>query len=158
MNALVVCYSRSGNTLAIAQQIAEQLQADTERIQEPSSRRGMIGFLRSGFEAFRRRQPQILAGSADPTGYDLVVIGAPIWAGRMASPIRTYLQQHSGRLPQAAFFCTSGGGGYQAALAEMAEIAQTPPVATLELTQAQIRSGEAAERVGDFAQQLRGTD
>lgn len=155
MKALVVVYSWTGRTLSLARQIAEELGADLEAIHDRTGRRGLLGFLRSGYEALSGKIPPIAEPKHDPGEYDLVVIGTPIWAGRMSSPVRAYLHRFRGKLRRAAFFATSGGGGHKKALAEMARVADVEPISTLELTADQLESGRATEAIGEFIARLR---
>ncbi|KUK03189.1 MAG: hypothetical protein XD45_0757 [Thermotoga sp. 50_64] len=54
MKTLVVVYSRTGNALSGAKKIADELQADLEVIEGKTNRRGILGFLRSGYEALKK--------------------------------------------------------------------------------------------------------
>lgn len=60
---LVVYYSRTGNTAKIARAIAESLSADIDPIRETRDRRGAIAYIRSAFEALRRKPAPILSGT-----------------------------------------------------------------------------------------------
>ncbi len=155
MKVLVVFYSRSGNTRAVGRQVAAMLDAAVEEIQDPANRKGLVGFLRSGFEGVREKPAKIRPPVEAVSKYDLVVIGTPIWAGKLASPMRAYLNQVRGRLPKVAFFCTSGGGGYQAVLDAMAQLAAAPSVASVELKQVEVKSGDLDELLNDFCSRLR---
>jgi len=46
---------RTGNTLSLAKEIANKLEADLEVIEDKTERRGVLGFLRSGYEALREK-------------------------------------------------------------------------------------------------------
>mgnify|MGYP001033219943 FL=1 len=116
---LVVCYSRCGTTLEVATRIAERCGADLELIKDKTPRDGFLGWLRSAFEARMRRQPWIQPPRRAVGDYALVIVGTPVWAGRMASPVRSYLARQQGRLRRVALFCTHGGRSGEKVLAEM---------------------------------------
>lgn len=59
-------------------------------------------------EAWRERPSAIAAPKHDPSFYDLVVIGSPVWAWLVSSPVRAYLTAMKPWLPDVAFFCTLG--------------------------------------------------
>jgi menaquinone-dependent protoporphyrinogen IX oxidase len=44
----------------------------------------------------------------DPRNYALVVIGSPVWVGRMTPAVRAYLERYRDHLAHVAFFVTSG--------------------------------------------------
>jgi len=150
MKTLVVVYSRTGNTLSVAKRIAGELEADLEVIEDKTDRKGILGFLRSGYEAARKKVSPIAEPKHNPGDYDLVIIGTPIWAGRMPSPVRAYLLRFHGCLRQVAFFATSAGGGHGKVLAEMAEFTATKPLATVEITSDHIRRGKEVEALKTF--------
>jgi hypothetical protein len=64
----------------------------------------------------------------------LVVIGTPVWAWSVSSPVRAYLTANKDRLPEVAFFCTLGGKGSETAFAQMQSIVGKPPRATCAIT------------------------
>lgn len=155
MKILVVAYSRTGNTLSVAKRIAGELQADLEVIEDKTYRKGILGFLRSGYDALSKKVPPIAEPKHDPGDYELAIIGTPIWAGRMSSPVRAYLLRFRGRFGQVAFFATSLGGGHGKALAEMAEVAAAKPLATVEVTSDQVRKGKEAEALKAFLEAVK---
>lgn len=133
--ALVVYYSRTGYTLRVAEKMAAALGADLERIEDAASRRGVLGYLRCAREALRKRAAVIRPPAFDPAAYDLVVVGGPVWAGNVASPVRAYLQASKGHIAHFACFCTQGGSGGPGVLAAMAALTGLAAEATLVLGQ-----------------------
>jgi flavodoxin len=131
MRILVAYYSRTGTTEKVAHALATALGADIEAIVDHTRRRGIIGYLRSGYEATLGRLVLIAPATRDPWSYDLVVVGTPIWNQCLSSPVRSYLERHE--FHKVAFFCTCGGRGSERVFAQMAEAAGHPPVATLVL-------------------------
>ncbi len=107
MNTLVVFYSRDGHTKKVAEDIAKILNADIEEIADKKSRKGILGWLAGGKDAWLKKPSEIEFRKA-PSDYDLVVIGTPVWAFTMTPAIRTYISLNKFR--KAAFFCTYGSG------------------------------------------------
>jgi len=138
---LVVCYSRTGLTARVGQELADLYGADFELIREERSRSGPIGFLRCILDSVLRKQPEIVPPVKDPRDYALVILGAPVWAGTVAAPMRTYLSRHHERFHRIALFCTLGGSGGDKALDEMTALCGKQPAATLAIADAEIQSG-----------------
>ncbi|MCD6456998.1 MAG: flavodoxin family protein [Methanophagales archaeon] len=155
MKTLVVVYSRTGNTLSVAKRIAGELEADLEVIEDKTDRKGILGFLRSGYEALRKKVPPIAEPKHNPGDYELVIIGTPIWAGRISSPVRAYLLRFHGHFGQMAFFATSAGGGHGKALDEMAEFTAAKPLATVEITSDHVRRGKEVEALKPFLEAVK---
>ena len=149
---LVVYYSRSGHTKQVAEQIAKATGADLEAIVDPTKRSGILGYLRSGFEASRGRLVEIGKSMHDPSAYDVVVIGTPIWDMSVTSPVRSYLAREQARLPSVAFFCTCGGHGGERAFAQMTRVASKRPTATLIVREAEL--ARSAEAIARFVREL----
>jgi len=150
MKTLVVFYSRSGRTGAVARQMAGLLGGDVEEIVTKRSYRGFLGLWRSIGDAIRRAEFAIEPPAKSAKDYDVVVLGAPIWGGRAAAPMLTYLAQAKGSIRKAACFVTSGGAPRACALEEMAEVAGAPFVGGLALDRSQLRSPDLSASIGRF--------
>ena len=152
---LVVFYSRSGKTRRVAEALAEALKCDLEEITEPKPRTGFLGYLRSLLEA-RRKRPSIIAPNKhDVLSYDLVVIGTPVWAWSLSSPVRAYLMTTAGQLPDVAFFCTLGGKGSESTFAQMTAVAGKQRRAVCAITEREVLSRRHFDRLSAFEKTLR---
>lgn len=152
---LVAYYSRTGTTRTIALELAARLGADVEEIRDTTTKRtGLIGYYRCAREALRRLPAPIEKPTADPAGYDLVILGTPVWASHMSSPVRSYVQAQAAKLGRVAMYCTQGGNGGPKVLEEMAELAGKRPLATLVLTQSDVLKKRYAQRLDTFVAAL----
>ncbi|OGS23338.1 MAG: hypothetical protein A2252_09450 [Elusimicrobia bacterium RIFOXYA2_FULL_39_19] len=106
---LIVYYSRSGNTQRVSNDVAKELGADTEKLTDKTSRSGFWGFITGGRDAMKERETVIEPVQKDPSKYDIVILGTPIWAGKMAPAIRTYINQNKTKISKTAYIITSGG-------------------------------------------------
>ena len=148
---LVVFYSRTGTTRRVAYAVAESLGAEIEEIADLKNRTGLFGFLGAIRDALGRRCAPIGDPDRDPADYDIVILGSPVWAGRMSSPVRSYLDRSRGRFKAVAFLCTCGGKNDEIALfAEMAEAADSAPTAVVAVTETEVSKGSEWEKVGAF--------
>lgn len=152
---LVVYYTRTGHTQKVAEMIIAACDADVERIWDVKPRKGILGYLRSGREAWRREAGDIQSSEKDIDHYDLVIIGTPVWAGNLSSPVRAYVSRYSGRFKRLAAFCTEGGMGGEKALIQLADLCGVEPVTTLVVTEQDIRTGADREMVAGFVESLK---
>lgn len=148
---LVVFFSRTGNTRCIAENIARATHADLEEIREPRTRRGILGWLRSGYEGTYRRSSEILPLQHSLREYDLVYVGSPTWNQALASPVRRFLTDYAGALPKVSLFATCAGRGATEVIAQMTEILAHPPLATLPMLERDVKFGPAMQ-VGEFVE------
>jgi flavodoxin len=147
---LVVYFSRTGTTERVARVVARALDADIEPIVDHTRRRGIIGYLRSAYQAASGHLVTVEPATRDPWTYDLVVAGTPIWNQSLSSPVRSYLERHE--FHRVAFFCTCGGRAGERVFAQMAEAACCQPVATFVLRE----RDAVAPAVRHFVAELRG--
>jgi flavodoxin len=105
---LVVYYSRSGNTKKVAEAVAKALNADVEQIIDKKDRSGFFGFFGGGMDSAREYLTKIEPVKKDPANYDLVVLGTPVWTGKMTPAIRTYVVNNRRVFKSIAVFTTSG--------------------------------------------------
>ena len=149
---LVAYYSRTGNTKRIARAIATALEADVEEIHDPTGRSGVVGYLRSGLEASAGVLVELEHPRRDPADYDVVVVGTPVWAMSVSSPVRTYLWHERARLPAVAFFATLGGMGAERAFEQMKVVAGRTPIAALAVREGVAQHGAPRDEVARFAE------
>ncbi len=156
MKILVVFYTRDGHTRAVAQEIAKALGADIEEIVDTKNRKGFINWFIAGRDASRKFPTTIGPIQKDPAGYDLAVIGTPIWAWAMTPAVRTYLTQNKGKIKEAAFFCTEGGSGGEKTFGFMEELSGLKPKATLELNSKELAGTARDAKINEFVSKLKG--
>ena len=152
---LIVYYSRSGTTRQLVQALSADLQCDIEEIVETKSRSGVLGYLRSVIEA-RRQRPSITVARAikDPSLYDLIILGTPVWAWSVSSPVRAYMMANRTRFAAVAFFCTCGGSGSDSAFAQMQQLAGKAPRGRLFFTARQVVKHRLEPRLTEFLKML----
>ncbi|MFO8016095.1 MAG: flavodoxin [Candidatus Woesearchaeota archaeon] len=152
MKTLVVYFTRTGTTKKLAEQIAEGLRADSEEIIAEKDYSGPLGYMRAGLESTRKKHAGIDKPKKDPSKYDLVIIGTPIWGWNISSPVRAYLEQMKTKLkkPNLAFFCTEGGSGGKKAFNAMESITGKNPKAVLELRMKDYLDGESGKDIKEF--------
>ena len=155
---LVVFYSRSGTTRRIAEALSAALKCDLEEITEPRRRTGFLGYIRSLLEASRKRPSTIAPKKHELSSYYLVVIGTPVWAWSLSSPVRAYLMASASQLPKLAFFCTLGARGSESAFAQMTAIVGKKPRAVCAITQREVLSGSYSDRLSAFEKALKKDD
>ena len=158
---LVVFYSRTGNTKRIAEAVSTGLQCDLEELVDTKKRGGFLGYMKSARNAGSGKETEIGEIQKNPGEYDVVIIGTPVWVGKMAPAIRTYLNRYRDQLKSVAFFCTSGNGTNQKSFSAMEEICGKAPVATLEVSGKDAKQDRYSDKVhafvGGFQDLKRGT-
>lgn len=154
MKTLVVYYSRTGTTKKVAEIIKEKLQCDIEEIITEAHFSGLLGYMKCAFQAFYKKMPKIRAVEFDLGSYDLVVIGTPVWAGNMSSPIRTFLTQQKDNFKHIAFFCTHSSTGCSNTFSNMSGLLCKEPIARLALQARAIAREDHSGAIEEFVYEI----
>ena len=116
-STLVVYFSCTGNTKAVAEKIADICSADIYEIvpAEPYTSAD-LNYNDDNCRANREMndesaRPEIGSQPIDLSGYDAVFIGYPIWWGTMPRIINTFLDTYDLSGKTVMPFCTSGSSG-----------------------------------------------
>lgn len=88
---LVIYYSRTGTTFAIASAIAQAVACERAEIRSQKNRY-YLGVLTCIFDQLLDRDDEVGPLGRDIAKYNPLIIVAPIWIHRFASPVRTVLK------------------------------------------------------------------
>ena len=119
---LVLYYSQTGNTKAVAEEIARRLNADMEEIVAVNPYDG--DFQATIARCMQEREQEVLPDiqplKADISGYDVVFLGYPVWFGTYAPPVITFLNNVDLSGKKIVPFCTFGSGGLESSVKDLA--------------------------------------
>jgi flavodoxin len=141
MKSLVVYYSRSNITKKLAENIAGEIDADIEEIVPKVNYQGKLGYARGGKHALSEKIIEIEDTKFNPEDYDVVYIGAPVWAGKIANPTLSYIKQNEGKLKNVKFFMTAGSKDYEKGFRQLEKYSITP-IKTFGLTTKQVKKDD----------------
>ena len=110
---LVLYYSETGTTKAVAEELQKQLGADIESIEavEPYSGDFQKTMQRGQREMQSGETPAIKPLKKKIADYDVIFLGYPIWFGTYAMPIATLVKENDFAGKTIVPFCTFGSGG-----------------------------------------------
>jgi flavodoxin len=103
---LVVYYSRSGNTEAMAREIARTLNTHILKIEAKSYSLDFRGWRNASNDARAKNKTEISPEVADLTPYRLIFMGSPIWWYRPAPPLWTFVDKNEFRDKSVILFST----------------------------------------------------
>ena len=150
---LVACFSHSGNTREIANQIRRVAGGDIFEIQAvqpyPDDYDAVVE--RAGQELHSGYRPALKARIEDIRSHDLVFVGYPNWWGTIPAPVRVFLTEYDLSGKTIAPFCTHEGSGLGRSVADIARLC---PKSTL-LDGLAIRGSTAKTAQGKVSEWLR---
>jgi flavodoxin len=149
MNSLVAFYSRTNTTRKLAEIIAESVDGDIEEIVPKVNYQGKIGYVRGGKDALQEKVIDLEDLKHDPADYDVVYLGCPVWAGKAANPLISYIKQNEGKLDNVKFFVTAGSTGFEGTLKQLEE-ATTKPQKILTLTTKEVKKDLFEDKLDSF--------
>ena len=120
---LVLYYSQTSNTKAVAEEIATRLKSDIEEITlvEPYDTAFQATIERCKTDREKGITPEIKPLEANVADYDWVFIGYPIWFGTYAPPIASLLEKVDLSGKWVVPFCTFGSGGLESSAKDLTE-------------------------------------
>lgn len=141
MKSLVAYYSRTNITKKLAENIANEIDADIDEITPKVNYQGKMGYARGGKHAIQEKIVDLEGLKFDPSEYDMVYVGGPIWAGKAANPVISYLKQNEGKFNNVKFFLTAGGSGFEGGFYQMEKYSKKP-LKTLALTTKEVKKDD----------------
>jgi len=154
MKSLIVFYSRTKTTKKVAQVISKKIGGDIEEIFDTKNRKGPVGYFLSGRDATLKNLTSIKKVKKNPSKYDVVIIGTPVWAFTMSTPIRTYIHQNKGKFREVAFFCTLGSSGSKKAFKDMEKLIGKKPIALLDVKTLKVIRGNYIDKANKFVKKI----
>lgn len=106
-DVLCIYYSRSGNTKKAMEEVAEALGAELVQLHDSGPRRNA---LLCGLDAMKKtvRPVRKFQTERPLEEYRLVIVGSPVWAGRCAPVVRSFLKEYGKKLRSVAYLVTRG--------------------------------------------------
>ena len=105
--ALVIYYSRTGNTRTVAETIRDTYGCTVQEIEDMKDRSGFLGFIGGMIDVRRNPTTTINPATLNLEGYDLLFIGSPIWGMKYAPAITTFLHSTDFTSKKVVLFVTT---------------------------------------------------
>ena len=132
VKTLIVVYSLTGNNDTLAGYLKSRIACDLSRLQTIRKSNGFSIFL----DVLFNRRPSLKAIEHDIRRYDHVIFMAPIWAGKIANPLNSFLLRNASGINNYSFVTVCGGGNSSQkdkVSMQLAAIVGRAPVNVLEL-------------------------
>lgn len=131
MKTFIIYYSFSGNNNYLANALHERLHCDMMEIKETSKRTNFSILLDILFS----RSSKIQKSEIDLSRYDSLIFISPIWASKIATPLKTFLQQEKENIRDYSFISLCSGVPEQKEKIKIAlqKIVGHPPITAEEL-------------------------
>jgi hypothetical protein len=141
MKVLAISYSYTGRCRRLRQALAARLGWAEGEITDHAPGRATW---RCILDSLLRRKPRIRYTGPALDGFDAVVLVAPVWAQRLASPMRTFVSNSWPQVPTVALVTVMGGDGAPDALAEVTRLLGRAPAVLASFTQREVDDGSFA--------------
>jgi len=161
MKTAVVYYSLNGNCALIAEELKSKLDADLLRLHTEDEttrkgrpRRGLMQFLWAVGVMKGIKKAPLKPYTFAPAAYDLIIIGAPVWAGSPAQPVRAFLAGTGITGKKIALFVCHGGGAGKSLEKFKALLPGNSIVAETDFVVPKKNSEKAKQHAADWAKGL----
>ncbi|MFK4785142.1 flavodoxin family protein [Fusobacterium sp. MFO224] len=113
MKVLFIYYSYEGTTDKIAKVMGKEVNGDLIRLKvkdEKNYKNKLLKYAWGGMKVLTKKTPEIQNLDIKLEGYDIIIIGTPVWAGTYAPAIRTLFENYDFLNLNVAYFYTDLGG------------------------------------------------
>ena len=122
MKTLVIYYSLTGHTKAVAVELALKLNADLRKIENMATLKiGPWLFITGGFASVFNKQWKIKPVDLNLANYDRIFIGSPVWAGKSVPTVNTFLANTDFTGKSVIPFVTMGGPNGKSAIKNLSK-------------------------------------
>lgn len=105
MKNIIVYYSNTRNNELLALHLQKKLSCDVLKIEEVNKRTGITILL----DLLFNRNPKLKGHGVHLAQYDHFIFVAPIWAGKIASPMRSFMKEEKEHIKSFSFITLCGG-------------------------------------------------
>lgn len=151
--ALVVYFSKTGNTQGVAEIVAKLTGAEIFRLETvepyPDDYHTSTEVAKRQLEENAR--PALKAVPQDLARYDVIFLGHPVWWHTIPTPVMTFLEGAKLAGKTIIPFCTHGGGGADESAAAIRKLAPSAAV----LDDKEFYGGASEEEIADWLASLK---
>lgn len=151
--ALVVYFSKTGNTQGVAETVAKLTGAEIFRLETvepyPDDYHTSTEVAKRQLEENAR--PALKAVPQDLARYDVIFLGHPVWWHTIPTPVMTFLEGAKLAGKTIIPFCTHGGGGADESAAAIRKLAPSAAV----LDDKEFYGGASEEEIADWLASLK---
>jgi flavodoxin len=104
---VILYYSLTGYTKVCCEALQEALEADIIEVKDLKKRSGKWGFFKTAFASMFGKNTKIDPKNPDLSPYANVILGSPIWTGKLSMAIRTLIDKNSFDGKKVAIFTTT---------------------------------------------------
>lgn len=122
----VIAYSRSGNTLLAAKELARLQDADLFTIQAPAYPQTISGQMRASNDASNKiRRSEIIHPAIDFARYERIVLSSPTWWYRPAVPMWAFVSNQDFAQKSVSLLLTGNSGYKESNIEEFGELLES---------------------------------
>jgi flavodoxin len=104
---LIIYHSLTGNTKACCEALQQALGADIIEVKDLVDRTGRWGFFKTAIGSLLGMHTKIEPENPDLSSYPNIILGSPIWTGKMSMAIRTLIDKNSFAGKEVVIFTTT---------------------------------------------------
>ncbi|PTL39041.1 flavodoxin family protein [Alkalicoccus saliphilus] len=129
MKPVIMYYSHSGNNQKLAQELQDRLGCEMYEIKEKKKRKNISIFV----DFLVKRKSRLAPLDVEVNSYSPVLLLAPVWAGKIAAPMRTFIQREKPANYSFITLCSGADGQKDKITAELSALTPEKPAAVAEL-------------------------
>jgi len=124
MKSVVIYYSLTGKSKAVAEGFAQELGCEVRQVEEIKRRSFAGAYFFGAFAALKGRTSEIKPLDIDMSAYDTIVIATPVWASSPVPAINAFVAGTDFQDKKAVLLVSPAGGDYAKAAARLSDMIQ----------------------------------
>ncbi|GHU71878.1 hypothetical protein AGMMS49992_06680 [Clostridia bacterium] len=136
---LVVYYSRTGGSERLAKALQKKLGSDIDRIGYAKTEK--VSFISAALQAARKATAKFTGEMHNAAKYDKVYFVSPVWAGALATPIRSYMSYYKDSIKSYELLVTCGSSGLEGAAKDAQTVIGKPAANAEQFTAKEVKQG-----------------
>lgn len=158
MSGVIVCYSLSGKTRKVCEEIAGITGAPLHELSTGGPGPGPLGMVVWSMRTVFGAAPRVEAPEdLDLAAADWAVLAAPLWVGKPALPMTAWLDTRPALPERVGFVITSGSDKRpEGAFGQFGAAAKRKPTATLHLPEGRVGKSSAESEIAAFCDAMTG--
>jgi len=123
---LVLYYSLEGNVDFLCKALANEASADLCRLETVKEypKKGLMKFIHGGRDASFGFKPELKNSLPELSQYQSLVLGTPVWAGKMSAPLNTYINQSDFTGKYVYLLVSSAGGNAEKCISQITQLVE----------------------------------
>lgn len=141
-------------TKLVATKIRELLNCEIEEVVDLKNRKGILGWIISGYDAINKKFTTIKSFTKNLEFYDNIILCSPVWVSSIPPAIRTFLNNFKDKIKNISFVATMTKTGAEKMFEELELLVNKTPKFTFAINSKDLKTENYLEKLKELLKNL----